>query len=103
MAHLCFRRKVFTVFIGIIALFLAGASRSDAQKGALTTFTGRVIDGAGHPIAGLTVVLMPVADGDGAWFPIELNERARPDDPNSVIWRMTKMAILEKPDKLDGQ
>ncbi len=81
MAHLCFRRKVFTVFIGIIALFLAGASRSDAQKGALTTFTGRVIDGAGHPIAGLTVVLMPVADGDGAWFPIEVNEREWPDDP----------------------
>ena len=81
MAHLCFRRKVFTVFVGIIALFLAGASRSDAQKGALTTFTGRVIDGAGHPIAGLTVVLMPVEDGDGAWFPIELNEREWSDDP----------------------
>ena len=81
MARLCFRRTVFVFFVGIIVLFLAGASRSDAQKGALTTFTGRVIDGAGHPIAGLTVVLMPVADGDGAWFPIEVNEREWPDDP----------------------
>ena len=83
MAHLCFRRKVFVFFIGIIALFLTGASRSDAQKGALTTFTGRVVDGAGHPIAGLTVVLVPVADGHGAWFPIEVNERQWPDDPRA--------------------
>ncbi|MCY4567572.1 MAG: lectin-like protein [Candidatus Poribacteria bacterium] len=81
MAHLCFRRRVFTVFIGIVALLLVGVWESDAQKGALTTFTGRVVDGAGHPIAGLTVVLVPVADGHGAWFPIEVNEREWPDDP----------------------
>ena len=81
MAHLCFRRRVFTVFIGIVALLLVGVWESGAQKGALTTFTGRVVDGAGHPIAGLTVVLVPVADGHGAWFPIELNEREWPDDP----------------------
>ena len=83
MACLCFRRKVFVFFIGIIALFLAGVSRSDAQKGALTTFTGRVVDGAGHPIAGLTVVLVPVADGHGAWFPIVVDELEWPDDPRA--------------------
>ncbi|MCY4567573.1 MAG: lectin-like protein [Candidatus Poribacteria bacterium] len=31
---------------------------------------------------------------NGKWYAVS---------PNSVIWRMTKMAILEKPDKLDGQ
>ncbi len=81
MAHLCFRRRVFTVFIGIIALLLVGVWESSAQDNALTAFSGRVVDGAGHPIAGLTVVLVPVADGHGAWFPIELNEREWPDDP----------------------
>ena len=81
MAHLCFRRRVFTVFIGIIALLLVGVWESGAQDNALTAFSGRVVDGAGHPIAGLTVVLVPVADGHGAWFPIELNEREWPDDP----------------------
>ena len=81
MAHLCFRRRVFTVFIGIIALLLVGVWESGAQDNALTAFSGRVVDGAGHPIAGLTVVLVPVADGHGAWFPIELNEREWHDDP----------------------
>ncbi len=81
MAHLCFRRRVFTVFIGIVALLLVGVWESGAQDNALTAFSGRVVDGVGHPIAGLTVVLVPVADGHGAWFPIELNEREWPDDP----------------------
>ena len=81
MAHLCFRRRVFTVFIGIVVLLLVGVWESGAQDNALTTFSGRVVDRVGHPIAGLTVVLVPVADGHGAWFPIELNEREWPDDP----------------------
>ena len=62
MKRLYFRRKVFTLLIGIAALFLLGALESDAQEEVLTTFSGRVIDEAGHPIAGLTVVLVPVAD-----------------------------------------
>ena len=66
-----FGKKILTFFIGIIALFLLGALESRAQENALTTFTGRVVDKAGHPIAGLTVVLVPVQDGHGAWFPIE--------------------------------
>lgn len=80
MKRLYFRRKVFTLLIGIAALFLLGALESDAQE-VLTTFSGRVIDEAGHPIAGLTVVLVPVADGHGAWFPIEMDNLGWPDDP----------------------
>ncbi|RKU23424.1 hypothetical protein C6500_01615 [Candidatus Poribacteria bacterium] len=76
-----FRREIFTLFTGIVALFLLSALENGAQKGALTTFTGRVIDEAGHPIAGLTIVLVPVQDGHGAWFPVEINERQWPDDP----------------------
>ena len=83
MARLCFRRKVFVFFVGIIALFLTSALRSDAQKGALTTFTGRVVDEVGQPIAGLTVAIVPVQDGHGAWFPIEfeVEEGGQQGDP----------------------
>ena len=81
MTHLYFRREIFTLFIGVVALFLLGVLESSAQEGVLTTFTGRVVDRAGHPIAGLTVVLVPVQDGHGAWFPIEVNAFEWPDDP----------------------
>lgn len=74
MERLYFSREVFTLLIGIVALFLLSALESDAQEGALTTFTGRVIDEAGHPIAGLTIVLVPVQDGHGAWFPVEVTD-----------------------------
>ena len=81
MARLYFSREIFTLFIGIVVLFLLSALESSAQEGALTTFTGRVVDEAGHPIVGLTIVLVPVEDGHGAWFPVEINERQWPDDP----------------------
>lgn len=81
MARSYFGKKILTFFIGVIALFLLGALESGAQEEVLTTFTGRVVDRAGHPIAGLTVVLVPVEDGHGAWFPIEVNEFEWPDDP----------------------
>ena len=81
MARLYFSREIFTLFIGIVALFLLSALESSAQEGALTTFTGRVVDKAGHSIAGLTIVLVPVQDGHGAWFPVEVDGREWPDDP----------------------
>ena len=64
------------VFIGSIALLFLMPLQSAA-----TTFSGRVIDEAGHPIAGLTIVLVPVQDGRGAWFPIEVDGREGHDDP----------------------
>jgi hypothetical protein len=63
-------------FIGSIALLFLMPLQSAA-----TTFSGRVIDEAGHPIAGLTIVLVPVQDGRGAWFPIEVDGREGHDDP----------------------
>lgn len=71
MKRLYFRREVFTLFTGIVAFFLLSALESGAQEEVLTTFTGRVVDAAGQPIAGLTVAIVPVQDGQGAWFPIE--------------------------------
>ena len=81
MTRLYFGKRILTFFIGIIALFLLSASESGAQNDALTTLSGRVIDAAGQPIAGLTVVLVPVEDGNGAWFPIEVEGHDWPDDP----------------------
>ena len=82
MTHLCFEKKILTFFVGIVALFLLLiTSESSAQNDALTTLSGRVINKAGHPIAGLTVVLVPVQDGHGAWFPIEVEGHDWPDDP----------------------
>ena len=81
MTRLYFGKRILTFFIGIIALFLLSASESGAQNDALTTLSGRVIDAAGQPIAGLTVVLVPVEDGNGTWFPIEVEGHDWPDDP----------------------
>ncbi|MDE0469807.1 MAG: lectin-like protein [Candidatus Poribacteria bacterium] len=71
MTCLYFRMKTLVFLLGIVVLFLASAWESGAQNDALTTLSGRVIDAAGQPIAGLTVVIVPVQDGHGAWFPIE--------------------------------
>ena len=81
MAHLYFRKKILTVFIGIVALFFLSASESSAQNDALTTLSGRVVDRAGQPITGLTVAIIPVEDGNGAWFPVEVDGREWPDNP----------------------
>ena len=81
MTHLYFGKRILTLFLGVVVLFLASAWESGAQNDALTTLSGRVVDRAGQPITGLTVVLVPVQDGHGAWFPIEVNEFEWPDDP----------------------
>lgn len=83
MIRLYFGKKILTLFLGAVVLFLTSAWEISAQKGALTTLSGRVIDAAGQPIAGLTVVIVPVQDGHGAWFPIEfeVEEGGRQGDP----------------------
>ena len=83
MTRLYFGKRILTFFIRIVALFLLSTSESGAQNDALTTLSGRVIDETGQPIAGLTVVIVPVQDGHGAWFPIkfEVEERGRQGDP----------------------
>ena len=70
MIHLCFGKKVVVFFVGIAVLLFTVIWSSSAQEGALTTFSGRVIDGTENPIAGCVVAIVPVFDGNGAWFPI---------------------------------
>lgn len=81
MTHLYFGKKILTFFVGIVAFLFTDVGAMRAQEETLTKFSGRVIDEAGHPIAGLTVVLVPVQDGHGTWFPIAVNAFERPDDP----------------------
>ena len=81
MTHLYFGKKILTFFLGIVAFLLTGVWAMSVQEDTLTNLSGRVVDEAGHPIAGLTIVLVPVQDGHGAWFPIEVNEFEWPDDP----------------------
>ena len=79
MTRLYFEKKILTFFVGIVVLLLTGAWEISAQNDALTTLSGRVIDAAGQAIAGLTVAIVPVEDGHGAWFPIafEIEEHGR--------------------------
>ena len=44
--------------------------------------SGRIIDEKGNPIDSVNIAIMPVEDGDGAWFPKEVSEDSHwPDDP----------------------
>ena len=83
MGHSCFRSHTFTVCIGIVVLLSVVIWNGNAQEGVLTTFSGRVIDEIGNPITGLTVAIVPVEDGNGAWFPTfpEVEGHDWPDDP----------------------
>ena len=81
MTRLYFGKRILTFFVGIVALFLLSASESNAQENALTTFAGRVIDKDGNPIVGRAVAIIPVEDGNGAWFPTEAEGAEWPDDP----------------------
>ena len=65
-----FRRQTFALCLGVVAFFLSVVWHSSAQEGALTTFSGRVIDEAGNPIAECGIAIRPVVDGNGAWFVI---------------------------------
>ena len=69
MIHLCFGRKT-VFFIGIVAAFFIMLSEISAQEGMLTTFSGRVIDESGNPIPERGIAVVPVFDGNGAWFPL---------------------------------
>ena len=71
----------FVLFIGSIVLFLVVPLESTAQDRALTTFSGRVVDETGNPIEGLTIGLVSVFDGNGAWFPVYEDKHGLPIDP----------------------
>ena len=71
MIHLCLTRKTVAFFIGIAVVLFIVVWETHAQEGTLTTFSGRVMDETGNPIAGCAVAIVPVSEGNGAWFPIQ--------------------------------
>ena len=75
------KRSYFALILVIVVLSLTVFSKSSAQDGVPTPFSGRVIDTAGTPISGLAVAIIPVEDGNGAWFPTEVDGHDWPDDP----------------------
>ena len=81
MIRSCFRSQTTTLLVGIVVFCLTVVSGSSAQVGVPTTFSGRLIDKGGNPIVGRAVAIIPVEDGNGAWFPIEVDGIEWPDDP----------------------
>lgn len=81
MTSLYFRKATLIFWVGIVALLLGLTREIPSQEGVLTKFSGRVIDAAGQPIAGFTVAIVPVQDGHGAWFPIEVEGNDWSRDP----------------------
>ncbi|MCG9130330.1 hypothetical protein J5I95_01475 [Candidatus Poribacteria bacterium] len=81
MIRSCFRRQAAALLVGIAVFCLTVVWRSSAQPGVPTTFSGRVIDKGGNPIVGRAVAIIPVEDGNGAWFPTEVDGHEWPDDP----------------------
>ena len=73
--------KTFVLLIAGIVFFLMISAESGAQNRALTTFSGRAVDEAGNLVEGLTITLVCVVDGNGAWFPVREDEHGSPIDP----------------------
>ena len=53
--------------------------KTDASLFSLTA--GRVVDEVGNPVRGLTITLVSVFDGNGAWFPVHEDEHGSRIDP----------------------
>ena len=69
------------LLIGSVVLLLAATWDSGAQDRVLTTFSGRAVDEAGDPVTGLTIAIVPVEDGNGAWFPVYEDQQDSPMNP----------------------
>ena len=50
----------------------------DAKLSSSTS--GRVVDEAGNPVSGIKIAIVPVKDGNGAWFSIQMDEDGQPID-----------------------
>ena len=81
MTRPLFRRKTPAFFVGIVGLLLTVVWEISAQEGMLTTFSGRVIDESGSPVAGCTIAVRPVVDGNGAWFVVRGGNQPVEDVP----------------------
>ena len=80
MKHSFYSKGLF-LLITVISFFISLVARSIAQEAETETFSGRVIDKGGNPIVGRAVAIIPVEDGNGAWFPTEADGAEWPDDP----------------------
>ena len=80
MKHSFYLKGLF-LLITVISLFIGLVARSIAQEAETGTFSGRVIDKGGNPIVGRAVAIIPVEDGNGAWFPTEADGAEWPADP----------------------
>lgn len=63
------------LLIGVAVMCFQSIAAEDTAE--TVTFAGRVVEESGEPVVGVTVALMPVEDGNGAWFPID----EWPNDP----------------------
>ena len=70
MNRLTFRTSL-TFLTGMLVCLLIVSHDGIAQDAA-SLFAGRVTDEGGEPMGGVTVALMPVEDGPGAWFPVPI-------------------------------
>ena len=108
MIHLCFEKKNAAFFIGIVVGLFTVIWSSSAQEGALTTFSGRVIDETGNPIAGCAITIVPVFDGNGSWFSIIQAPNAPTEGPlpfraeSDAEGRFTLASVIDGPVLLTG-
>jgi hypothetical protein len=93
--------KTVALLVAGIALFLTTSADSDAQ-GTLTTLSGRVVDEAGNPVRGLTITLVSVFDGNGAWFRVHEDEHGSPIDPPTFQSETDAQGRFAIPDVITG-
>ncbi len=70
MNRLTFRTSL--PFLAGMLVCLLIVSHDGIAQDAASLFAGRVIDEGREPMGGVTVALMPVEDGPGAWFPMPI-------------------------------
>ena len=73
--------RTLAFLVSSFSLLFTITSEGGAQEQALTMFSGRAVDEAGHPVDGLTIAIVPVEDGNGAWFPIHGEPHGAPMAP----------------------
>ena len=56
-----------------------GASQNPDTK-LSSSASGHVVDETGNPVSGIKIAIVPVKDGNGAWFPIQTDEDGQPID-----------------------
>ncbi len=74
--------------------------RTDASLFSLAA--GRVVDEAGNPVTGLTIKLVSVFDGNGAWFPVHEDQNGSPIDPPTFQSETDAQGRFAIPDVVAG-